>query len=164
MSKLVFNLCLALTLSLWQPEMLLIANAQKRAPGKQVKRNQKINYLFRPVRCELLPGIKEAWKRKIDWETLKTPPYDDRQNVRPAPSYPPEAKAARISGLVEVKITIDKLGRVIVAQALEGPPLLLQAAVEAACRNRYDPDRVFERLEVGQEKTDVTIRYHFILQ
>lgn len=154
MSKLVFNLCLVLTLSLWQPEMLLIANAQKRAPGKQDKRNQKIDYSQR-VRCELLPGTKEAWK-----PPKNTSVYSRNLFANPIPQYPPEAKAARVTGTVIVKLTIDKSGRVITAHAVGGSPLLWQASAEAACHSRFDPN---PNLEEGAEESK-KITYTFVLQ
>jgi TonB family protein len=49
-----------------------------------------------------------------------------------APSYPKEAKAARVSGPVEVQVTISEEGRVIEAIAISGPELLREAAVQAA--------------------------------
>ncbi len=42
---------------------------------------------------------------------------------KPAPPYPPIAKAARAQGTVTVQIVVDEEGRVISAQAISGHPL-----------------------------------------
>jgi len=55
------------------------------------------------------------------------------------PSYPDDAKAAHESGSVTVQVQIDEKGKVIVAQAIEGPPLLLFAARAAACQSKFSP-------------------------
>src|SRR5690349_5358954 len=41
----------------------------------------------------------------------------------PKPTYPAEAKAKGISGIVDVEVVIDEKGRVIWAKAVEGPEL-----------------------------------------
>jgi TonB family protein len=51
---------------------------------------------------------------------------------RVQPTYPPLAKAARVSGSVVVEVTVDEEGRVIAARAISGHPLLKDAAVAAA--------------------------------
>ena len=58
---------------------------------------------------------------------------------KPAPAYPPIAKAARASGAVTVQITVDESGRVISAHAISGHPLLQQAAVDAVRNWRFTP-------------------------
>ena len=57
----------------------------------------------------------------------------------PAPNYPAEARAARISGAVTVQITIDEYGNVITARAVSGHPLLQAAAVSSAQQARFSP-------------------------
>jgi len=51
---------------------------------------------------------------------------------RVEPTYPPLAKAARVSGSVVVEVTVDEDGKVISARALSGHPLLKDTAVAAA--------------------------------
>ena len=48
------------------------------------------------------------------------------------PDYPEEAKAAGVSGKVEVQVTISEEGQVIEAIAIRGPELLREVAVQAA--------------------------------
>lgn len=58
---------------------------------------------------------------------------------RPAPVYPPEAKAARAQGTVVVRVVVDEAGRVAEATAVSGHPLLHDASVAAARRTRFPP-------------------------
>jgi protein TonB len=79
---------------------------------------------------------------------------------KPAPVYPPIAKAARAQGTVTVQILVDETGRVISATAVSGHPLLQQAAVAAARQARFSPT-----LLSGQPvKVSGVITYNFVLQ
>jgi TonB family protein len=55
------------------------------------------------------------------------------------PTYPPLAKAARVSGAVAVEITVDEQGGVFSARAISGHPLLKDAAVAAARGWKFNP-------------------------
>jgi TonB family protein len=55
------------------------------------------------------------------------------------PAYPPEARAAKVSGSVKVQVLISEEGRVIEANAFEGPEHLLEAAIEAARQWTFKP-------------------------
>lgn len=62
-----------------------------------------------------------------------------------APTYPPEAKAAGITGKVEVQVTISEKGLVIEAIPISGPEPLREAAEQAAKQWVFTPakaDRV----------------------
>src|ERR1035441_11111686 len=61
---------------------------------------------------------------------------------RKPPRYPPLAKAARIQGVVRLRLLVDSSG--FVTQVLEpsGHPLLVRAATEAAQQYRYRPFEV----------------------
>jgi TonB family protein len=48
------------------------------------------------------------------------------------PLYPPEAKAASVSGEVKIHVLISEEGNVMEAEAVEGPDLLREAALAAA--------------------------------
>src|SRR5881397_3603772 len=58
---------------------------------------------------------------------------------RVEPVYPPEARAARISGVVILQVTVSEAGDVSDARTLRGHPLLDGAAVEAVRQWRYSP-------------------------
>ena len=55
------------------------------------------------------------------------------------PTYPPLAKAARVSGVVVVEVTVSEDGHVISATAVSGHPLLRDAAVSAARLWQFTP-------------------------
>lgn len=55
------------------------------------------------------------------------------------PHYPYDAKAAHISGIVDLQITIGKYGRVTNAQAVSGPFELRKAAIDAGLKWENGP-------------------------
>ena len=78
----------------------------------------------------------------------------------PQPQYPQLAKQIRAQGSVNIQILVDEQGRVISAQAVNGHPLLLSAAKEAALRARFTPTMLS-----GQAvKVQGVITYNFVLQ
>jgi len=54
-------------------------------------------------------------------------------------NYPPEAKAARIQGVVQLQIVIGTDGTVKQAEVLSGQPLLVRAALDAVRQWTYAP-------------------------
>jgi protein TonB len=58
---------------------------------------------------------------------------------RVEPTYPPLAKAARVSGAVVVEVIINEDGGVVSARAVSGHPLLRDPAVNAARGWRFKP-------------------------
>jgi protein TonB len=79
---------------------------------------------------------------------------------KPAPVYPPIARAAHSSGTVVVQVKVDECGNVVSAKAISGPPLLQQAAVEAAYAWRFTPTL----LSGEPVKVIGTITFNFLLQ
>jgi TonB family protein len=79
---------------------------------------------------------------------------------KPAPAYPAAARAAHVSGTVVVQVTVDECGDVEKAEAVSGPALLREAAVEAAYDSRFTPTR----LSGEPVKVRGTITYNFVLQ
>jgi len=70
------------------------------------------------------------------------------------PVYSPLARQSRVEGVVHLRIAVDPDGRVSRAEALDGPPPLRSAAVEAVTRWLYRPalldgDPVGAALRVG---------------
>jgi protein TonB len=55
------------------------------------------------------------------------------------PTYPPIARAARISGTVVLQATISKTGTIENLRVISGPPMLTQSALEAVRTWRYKP-------------------------
>ena len=60
----------------------------------------------------------------------------------PTPEYPEKAKAEGISGTIMVRVRIDNKGRVIAAQAMNGDMTLRAAAVEAAFKATFSPEKL----------------------
>ncbi len=80
--------------------------------------------------------------------------------AKPAPPYPPIARAAGVQGTVAVQILVDERGHVISAKATSGNPLLQQAAVQAAYKALFTPTIL------GGQPVKVTgsITYNFMLR
>jgi protein TonB len=55
------------------------------------------------------------------------------------PSYPPLAKAARVQGTVKFEAVIAKDGTIQNLHLISGPPLLVQAAMQAVQQWQYRP-------------------------
>ena len=75
----------------------------------------------------------------------------------PKPDYPEEAKKQKVSGPVTIEIVIDEEGDPIWAKAIDGPPLLHEASLKAACQSRHSPHKIS-----GQAvKANRVITYNF---
>jgi TonB family protein len=78
----------------------------------------------------------------------------------PQPVYPADAREANVSGAVTVQVTIDEEGKVILAKAVSGHPLLQDAAVDAALKARFTPMQL-----AGQPvKVSGVLTYNFELR
>ncbi|MEP6719190.1 MAG: TonB family protein [bacterium] len=60
----------------------------------------------------------------------------------PSPTYPEAAKRMRITGLVSVQVVVEETGKVISAEATNGPPALRDVAVQAALKARFSPTKL----------------------
>jgi protein TonB len=78
---------------------------------------------------------------------------------KPAPPYPPLARAARVQGTVTVEILVDEQGRVVDATATNGPAMLREAARQAAMLARFTPTK----LNGEPVKVSGVITYNFTL-
>jgi TonB family protein len=58
---------------------------------------------------------------------------------QPIPTYPPEAKEARIQGVVKLNATIAKDGTIQHLEVISGHPLLIPAALDAVRQWVYEP-------------------------
>jgi len=56
-----------------------------------------------------------------------------------APSYPPDARAARIQGSVVLGVIIGKDGNVQHVRVISGDPMLAPAAIDAVKQWKYRP-------------------------
>ena len=63
----------------------------------------------------------------------------ERATQKISPTYPATAKSAHVTGVVTVYLEIDESGAVVAVPRTDGPPLLRQAAVDAARRWKFKP-------------------------
>jgi TonB family protein len=76
----------------------------------------------------------------------------------PEPTYPAIAQAARIQGDVAIAIVIDPAGQVALEKVVSGPPMLLQAALDAVKKWKFTPFKVND--VAIQVSTTLTIPFH----
>ena len=84
---------------------------------------------------------------------------NSKATFKPAPAYPPEAKAAGVQGTVVVWVSVDEAGKVVEAEAISGPPPLREAAVAAARRALITPPLLSGR----PAKNKGVLTYQFVL-
>ncbi len=60
----------------------------------------------------------------------------------PPPVYPEAAKRMRTQGVVAVDVVLDETGKVVAANASSGPPILREAAVQAALKAKFSPTKL----------------------
>ena len=72
------------------------------------------------------------------------------------PIYPPIAKEAHVSGMVEIQATISKMGTIKDMHVVSGPVMLRQSALDAVRTWRYKPYRL------NNEPTEVQTTIHVI--
>jgi TonB family protein len=76
------------------------------------------------------------------------------------PAFPDYARRARVGGVVVVEVVIDEAGKVIFAQAIEGPSQLRDASVVAAQASKFAPAKL-----CGEPiRITGVIQYNFVLQ
>jgi TonB family protein len=87
-----------------------------------------------PMTDEEIVAVTRVTGKKATSRTLVASGllFQKRAVKKVQPVYPPEAKAARVSGAVKMRILISEEGNVIGAEVLEGPDLLRESALAAA--------------------------------
>jgi len=78
--------------------------------------------------------------------------------VKPAPVYPVLAKATKTQGIVQIDAVIDSTGNVAEMRVVSGPPLLIQAALEAVNRWKFEPTYLNEEPIAVQLVVTVTFQ------
>lgn len=66
-------------------------------------------------------------------------PINDSSINLVRPPYPPAAKAVRASGQVNVQVTIDEDGNVVLANVVDGHALLRVASIKAVRQSKFSP-------------------------
>ena len=95
------------------------------------------------------PVVKAAPPKKI---VVSSGVMQSKAISQPSPTYPPIARAARISGTVVLAATIGKDGTIQNLRVVSGPPMLQQNALDAVRRWRYKPT-VLDGVPVDVETT-----------
>lgn len=72
---------------------------------------------------------------------VKEPRLISREN----PLYPPLARQTHLEGVVVIEAIVDEQGNVVEAKVTSGPPLLIQSALDAVRRWRYEPTYLNEQ-------------------
>src|SRR5205809_1768212 len=84
-----------------------------------------------PIAASGLPV--RFWLLKVRSSTLSS------RNILEQPKYPPEARRARVEGVVILEATVTAEGTVDKVKVISGPPMLTAAAVEALTHWKYEP-------------------------
>jgi len=82
------------------------------------------------------PPPKPAAPKRI---TVGGQVEESKKIYAPPPEYPQIAKMARVQGLVRLAAVISKDGTIQDLHLISGPPLLVNAAMQAVARWRYQP-------------------------
>ncbi len=80
----------------------------------------------------------------------------------PEPEYPPQAKSEGVSGTITVRVDVNQKGRVILVRSTAGDWRLRAAAVKAAQKATFSPEKL--AAHAGQRKVSGIITYHFVAQ
>jgi TonB family protein len=108
----------------------------------------------KPIRVELeQPSNVEPDRPVVEG------PLNGKEVALITPEYPDKAKSAGVSGKVTVAVVVNKKGRVVSARVLNGEPPLRKAAVAAARKTKFVP----EKLAGEGSKISGTITYNFKL-
>ena len=83
---------------------------------------------------------------------------EPRPTYRVEPVYAALAKQTHIQGTVIVDAILDEHGNVIEMKVVSGPPLLIQAALDAVGRWKYEPTYLNDEPVPVQLNVTVTFR------
>lgn len=78
--------------------------------------------------------------------------------TRVDPSYPPLARQTHLQGNVQIEAIIDEHGQIVEMKIVSGPPLLLQAALDAVRKWRYEPTYLNDEAVPVELNVTVTFR------
>jgi TonB family protein len=103
------------------------------------------------------PAIQQVAATTATAEDPQRPRVSAKVVNRVAPQYPPLAKQARIAGAVTLEAVISKEGRVQNVTAINGHPLLVQAAIEAVRQWEFEPTLL--NGSPAEVKTQITVNF-----
>jgi protein TonB len=109
----------------------------------------------------------------VDTKAVVPPPPPTKKIVRvggdvkqpqpistPQPIYPAVALAAKIEGVVVIDAVIDEQGNIVRAKVVDGPPLLVGAALAAVTHWKYEPTYLDGQAVEIETHVDVRFRLH----
>lgn len=117
---------------------------------EKIETDHRVASLPKFGRVIVSKDVDQEFIKKIQEERLKK--FQKINNILNSeatylekPKFPKAAQAVQASGIVYVKITIDKNGDVGSAEAVSGHPLLRFAAVEAARKAKFNPKAIEDK-------------------
>jgi protein TonB len=78
--------------------------------------------------------------------------------MRVDPIYPPLARQVHVQGVVIIDAILDEQGNVVEAKIVSGPPLLIQSAMDAVKKWKYEPTYLNDQPVPVQLNVTVTFR------
>lgn len=149
-------------------------SAQKSSPERTKHKLRPGLWIFFAISAVIvLAAFLWHWNRS--WQLLESNlPQGERANVHPEarvpstvmqqliahrvePEYPAAARAQKLQAVILLDVIVGQDGSVIEARALNGPPILAQAAVAAVRWWRFEPYRLQERPAVVE--TTVAVEF-----
>jgi periplasmic protein TonB len=87
----------------------------------------------------LLLGVSASVPRKVFAQDSSTEDGKRKVRTRVLPEYPPLAKQMNVTGKVKIETTIAADGHVLGTRVVGGSPLLVNAALDALKKWRFEP-------------------------
>jgi len=150
-------------LALRETAKLVAKDTKFAASEKNSKLWIGVKFPFGKPRDEIYnPGVKPAEPAREN--STKVPRLinagvvNGRAKKMGRPVYPPEARSARVSGAVSIKVLIDEDGSIFSAEPVGGHPLLHGSSRAAACSTEFSQTRL-----MGQAvRVSGVITYNFV--
>jgi protein TonB len=83
---------------------------------------------------------------------------EPKLTMRVDPIYPPLARQVHVQGVVIIDAILDEQGNVVEAKIVSGPPLLIQSAMDAVKKWKYEPTYLNDQPVPVQLNVTVTFR------
>ena len=162
MKQLAYTLIFLLILGVIEAETKPQNRRRRSRPVPQITKTssvQDVDVETLEGRARIIEECELPDRPKPEGEVKRVSQLCGKAISNPRPPYPAEAKATKVSSVVQVDVVIDEKGRVIWAHAVAGPPLLQGVSRKAACLARYSPTLISGRAI----KTETSITYNFVL-
>jgi TonB family protein len=137
------------------------AVATKQVTAKSATAHQAPTSEAQPTReSDVKPQNDSQRAVRLRDGTLSVPPgaVDHNLMTSPEPTYPAEANATGLQGIVKLQVRIDTDGHVSEATVVSGNPALVPAAIEAVKQRTYRPTLLNGNPIAVVTQVDVTFR------